>query len=92
MEANAEFKCEICDQQYSAKHSLKRHFDSVHGNKNFQCNICTKKFLNSGNLKIHMDKKAHNQQNKHKIDHKCDSCTKSFSSSQYANNSFWDSR
>ena len=56
MEANAEFKCEICDQQYSAKHSLKRHFDSVHGNKNFQCNICTKKFLNSGNLKIHMDK------------------------------------
>ena len=66
MKPNAEYKCEICEQQFTAKRSLRLHSDSVHEeNKSYQCNICTKQFVSSGHLKTHIDN-THNK-NKQKI-------------------------
>ena len=41
-----EHKCEICEEEFSTKQKLKRHFSEIHdqNRKVYNCNICTKSF------------------------------------------------
>ena len=74
-----EHKCEICEQNYSTKRGLKKHFMASHdqNGKLYYCNICTKSYQNQSSLTLH--KKAIHETQKFK----CDSCGKSFTGAQY---------
>ena len=71
-----EHKCEICEQNYSKKQSLKEHFFESHNQnaKHFHCNICTKSYPSQKKLTFHY-KATHGTQKKLK----CESCSKTFS-------------
>ena len=50
------FKCDICDYICSFKSNLKRHIDSVHGNKEpCKCDICGYSYFQKGDLKKHIE-------------------------------------
>ena len=77
-EAIKEYKCEICEEIFTAEKILKRHFKTTHNSilktKSHQCNICTKYFATLSQLTLHI--KTFHEGHKN---HKCESCGKSFS-------------
>ena len=49
------FYCNICENSFSRKHSLKAHKASVHENeKPFKCSTCDAQFSQKGYLKVHI--------------------------------------
>ena len=75
------FKCDICDQSFSAKAVLNRHIDSIHkGIKPFKCNVCDKAFAHKLHLNGHIE-----SVHKGKKPFKCNICDASFSGKGYLN-------
>ena len=74
-------KCEICEQEFKTKNSLRRHFNHLHNQKQeYICNICHSGFTKQRVLDSHM-KIIHENKRPHSP-HKCESCGKSFSPSR----------
>ena len=73
-EAKKAFKCYICDYSCSLKASLKRHVDSVHGNKKpFKCEMCDYSCSQKPTMKRHVES-VHEK----KKPFKCDICAYSY--------------
>ena len=67
-EGNKSFRCELCDQTFSLKSDLYRHFMSVHETKKpFKCDICDYSFSQKGNLSKHVES-VHEQKRPFKCD------------------------
>ena len=49
------YSCDQCDYKATHKGSLKRHIESVHGDKQYPCDKCDYKTAWKGNLKTHID-------------------------------------
>ena len=48
------FKCEICDNNFSSNMSKTQHIKNVHGElKNFTCNVCNRIFGKKETLTLH---------------------------------------
>ena len=47
------FICEICNNKFSKKSSIKQHVATVHGNKSFKCKVCNASFLRNRDMKRH---------------------------------------
>ena len=74
------FKCEICDKDFSTRRSKSQHMNEIHGEgKHFVCNVCNKIFGKKNGLTIHI-KNYHPGVPRN---FKCDSCSKSFPQSGY---------
>ena len=74
--AEGYFKCDICDQEFKNKNSIRGHFNRIHNQKQeYICAICQKSgFRNQSKLASHI--KVIHENKKY---HKCDSCEKAFS-------------
>ena len=55
------YECGLCQSRYFAKSALKRHTESVHGDKTYECDICSKTFSVKSNLDRHV-KLIHNKE------------------------------
>ena len=66
-------KCDVCNQSFTQKSTVKTHMLVHTGRKNFQCEVCEKKFLQKSHLKQHM--LIHTKVKAHE----CDICKKKFS-------------
>ena len=72
-EATQKFPCEICQQTFTKRSSVKTHIDTVHLKlKPYKCEDCGKEFLQASHLNFHSD--MHNN-----IRFKCTFCKKDFS-------------
>ena len=47
--------CPQCNKPMSSDHKLKRHINTMHGEKKFQCPQCPKRFCTKGNLNMHIN-------------------------------------
>ena len=47
-------QCEICENEFRSKGTLKVHLGTIHGNKSFLCNICKRKYSTVAHLKNHV--------------------------------------
>ena len=47
--------CPQCNKPMSSDHKLKRHINTMHGDKIFQCSHCQKRFCTKGNLNMHIN-------------------------------------
>ena len=51
-----EYKCDLCNKEFSQNHSLKIHVQSVHEGIKKQCKYCDKTFSSSNYLKMHINR------------------------------------
>ena len=65
-------KCDQCDNEYSSKIHLKRHFEAAHLDLSFHCEFCSKVFKTSVDLKEH-EKREHSG-----VAIPCPHCNKNF--------------
>ena len=49
-----EYPCEQCEKQFSRKHHLKQHVQSIHEGVKYSCIDCEKQFTHKGHLKKHI--------------------------------------
>ena len=70
-------KCEECDHEFTTKHNLQKHIDSVHSKESFKCEHCGKHFSRKDNLLRHKDE-VHTKDNFEEV-YKCNDCQKTFS-------------
>ena len=72
--AKQQYKCLICNSNYSTKGCLKIHEDSRHQKIKFDCQECGNQFTQKDGLKTHIN-------SIHKgIKYKCDQCERDFRS------------
>ena len=77
------FKCEICEKDFSRKGYLNKHKTRVHTeDKQFICNVCCSSFTLQHKLNSHISN--YHQKGQRKF--KCDSCGKSLTSSHNLKN------
>ena len=50
-----QFKCNLCNAEYTYKGNLQKHIESFHDGKRYDCAICDKSFKQKGNLKYHVE-------------------------------------
>ena len=50
-----QFKCNLCNAEYTYKGNLQKHIESFHDGKRYDCHICDKSFKQKGNLKYHVE-------------------------------------
>lgn len=55
------FQCDICQKRFLHRCSLKRHFETTHGDSRFPCHLCNKVFTQRGSVWRHV-------RNVHRVD------------------------
>ena len=75
-----EFKCNLCDQKFNTRNSLKIHSKEIHEKrKDFQCEICELAFSRKSLYSKHME--SHDETQKYtNQSYRCNLCEKVFSS------------
>ena len=68
-----QFKCAVCNKQFTRRGNLQKHSRIHSGEKPFKCELCSKQFARKGDLDVHL--RIHSGEKPFKCEH----CFKQFS-------------
>ena len=80
---NGRYQCDLCDNSYTNKGNLRRHYRQHTGDMRYQCDVCERRFFRNEYLIRHMRKHVRNAKEL-EADYepfKCASCSKTFADS-----------
>lgn len=79
---NGRYQCSLCENSYTNKGNLRRHFRQHTGEMRYQCDVCERRFFRNEYLVRHMRKHVKNSkqqaQEKENESNKCNNCSKTF--------------
>ncbi|CAG9131762.1 unnamed protein product [Plutella xylostella] len=62
---DAEFKCEVCEDEFASKADLKKHMQDAHKSSGYTCELCPKVFFREPDLLEHFNSAHKSDYNRH---------------------------